>query len=90
LKKSFKAVGEESGSVLPAHHSSTVREAKLQLFRVVSGGLLQNSQRKHRDAAVIEAINAIIDKHPRWGFWKMFKVLRREHRWNHKRVYRIY
>jgi putative transposase len=43
-----------------------------------------------RDAAVIEAINTVIDKHPRWGFWKCFKVLRRSHRWNHKRVYRVY
>jgi len=45
---------------------------------------------KDRDSEVIEAINAIIDKHPRWGFWKTFKMLRRQHRWNHKRVYRIY
>jgi putative transposase len=44
-----------------------------------------------RDADVIRAINAEIDKHPRWGFWKTFKALRRKgHRWNHKRVYRVY
>lgn len=43
-----------------------------------------------RDAEVIKAINDLIAKHPRWGFWKCFKVLRRTHRWNHKRVYRIY
>ena len=42
------------------------------------------------DAEVIKAINALIEKHPRWGFWKCFKVLRRQHRWNHKRVYRVY
>jgi len=40
---------------------------------------------------VVEAINAMIDSHPRWGFWKTFKALRRKgHGWNHKRVYRIY
>ena len=43
-----------------------------------------------RDAEVIEGINAVIDKHPRWGFWKSFKYLRKRHRWNHKRVYRVY
>ena len=40
---------------------------------------------------MVEAINAMIDSHPRWGFWKTFKALRRKgHGWNHKRVYRIY
>jgi putative transposase len=43
-----------------------------------------------RDHEVVEAINSLIDKHPRWGFWKCFKVLRRKHCWNHKRVYRVY
>jgi putative transposase len=44
-----------------------------------------------RDADVIRAINTEIDRHPRWGFWKTFKALRRKgHRWNHKRVYRVY
>lgn len=44
-----------------------------------------------RDAEVIAAINAVIEKHARWGFWKCFKALRRkEYPWNHKRVYRVY
>jgi putative transposase len=44
-----------------------------------------------RDADVIKAINTVIDQHARWGFWKTFKALRRTgHRWNHKRVYRVY
>ena len=44
-----------------------------------------------RDAEVVDAINAMIDRHPRWGFWKTFKALRRKgHQWNHKRVYRVY
>lgn len=47
--------------------------------------------RSERDADVIEAVNALIDRHPRWGFWKSFKTLRRQgHPWNHKRVYRVY
>jgi putative transposase len=44
-----------------------------------------------RDGQVIEALNKLMERHPRWGFWKSFKSLRRTgHRWNHKRVYRVY
>ncbi len=44
-----------------------------------------------RDADVITALNALIERHPRWGFWKCRKALRRKgHPWNHKRVYRVY
>jgi putative transposase len=44
-----------------------------------------------RDAEVIEALNALVEKHPRRGFWKFFKMLKRQGRdWNHKRVYRVY
>lgn len=51
----------------------------------------QNPKDNDRDAEVIESINALIDKHPRWGFWKTYKALRRKGKlWNHKRVYRIY
>jgi len=43
------------------------------------------------DSEVIEAINRVIEKHARWGFWKTFKSLRRQgYGWNHKRVYRVY
>jgi putative transposase len=44
-----------------------------------------------RDAPLIDAINAVVDKRPRWGFWKCFRRLRSDgHGWNHKRVYRVY
>lgn len=43
------------------------------------------------DTAIIDALNALIEKHHRWGFPKCFKRLRKlGHRWNHKRVYRVY
>ena len=39
----------------------------------------------------MDALNDLIENRPRRGFWKCFKLLRRQGRsWNHKRVYRVY
>ena len=44
-----------------------------------------------RDAEVIRALNALADQYPRRGFWKYYKMLRRQGwGWNHKKVYRVY
>jgi putative transposase len=44
-----------------------------------------------RDQEVIDALNQITEKRPRWGFWKCYDRLRIEgRRWNHKRVHRVY
>lgn len=44
-----------------------------------------------KDASVIEALNEIVTEHNRWGFWMCFHRLRNlGHRWNHKRVWRVY
>jgi putative transposase len=44
-----------------------------------------------RDTDVVTALNEIVARHTRWGFWKCFHRLRRAgHRWNHKRVHRVY
>ena len=44
-----------------------------------------------RDRPVIDALNKLMEAHPRWGFWLCFDRLRLDgHRWNHKRVHRIY
>ncbi len=43
------------------------------------------------DAPVITALQAVLEQHGRWGFWKCFERLRAlGHAWNHKRVYRVY
>jgi putative transposase len=44
-----------------------------------------------RDREVVEALLRVVEDHPRWGFWKCYDRLRLlGHRWNHKRVYRVY
>ncbi len=44
-----------------------------------------------RDEPVIQALTAVAERYPRYGFKKLFQVLRRQgHAWNHKRVHRIY
>jgi len=43
------------------------------------------------DAAVIATLTSLTADHGRWGFWKCFHRLRLQgHRWNHKRVHRVY
>jgi len=44
-----------------------------------------------RDEPVIQTLLALVERYPRYGFRKLFVVLRREgHTWNHKRVHRVY
>ena len=44
-----------------------------------------------KDAPVIDALNEVVAKRPRWGFWKCFHRLRGDGQvWNHKRVHRVY
>lgn len=46
---------------------------------------------KARDEQVILSLQELAERHPRYGFGKMFPILRRQgHKWNHKRVYRVY
>ena len=43
------------------------------------------------DAEIIDVVSELAQKYPRYGFRKLFKRLRLlGHKWNHKRVYRIY
>jgi putative transposase len=45
----------------------------------------------NKDQPVIEELLRLVDKYPRYGFGKLFPLIRRQgHRWNHKRVHRVY
>lgn len=40
---------------------------------------------------VIELLLQLAERYPRYGFAKLFRLIRRQgRRWNHKRVYRVY
>jgi putative transposase len=44
-----------------------------------------------RDRDVIEVLNEIVGRKPRWSFWKLHDRLRLEGcRINHKRLHRVY
>ena len=44
-----------------------------------------------RDTPVIEALNTVLERRPRMGFWKCVgRVRKLFHPWNHKRIYRVY
>lgn len=58
-------------------------------------GLPRSTYRYQRtpkpDEPVIEALSALVERHPTIGFWQAYHRLRLAgHAWNHKRVYRIY
>jgi putative transposase len=70
-------------------HGLSIRKAcnAIGLSRSVYG-----YQAKPRDdTPVIELLVELADRYPRYGFGKLFQLVRRTgHKWNHKRVYRIY
>lgn len=47
--------------------------------------------RPRDDGPIIDQLVTLADRYPRYGFDKLFQVIRRNgHKWNHKRVYRVY
>jgi putative transposase len=53
--------------------------------------MLIENKRKQSDQPIIDALLALVEKHPSYGFRKLYVLLRRQgYRWNHKRVYRVY
>lgn len=47
--------------------------------------------RPRDDSAIVEELDRLSERHPTQGFWKLYHRLRRSgHKWNHKRVHRVY
>jgi putative transposase len=78
-------------AMLVHEHGVPVRRA-CQAVRLSRAAYYRpRSSRLARDADVVTALNDVVARHTRWGFWKCFHRLRRAgHRWNHKRVHRVY
>jgi putative transposase len=73
--------------VLVQEHGVPVRQA-CQAVRLSRAAYYRPQwSRLVRDAAVATALNEMVARQSRWGFWKYFYRLRRAgHPWNHKRV----
>ncbi|EOW6930333.1 TPA: IS3 family transposase [Serratia marcescens] len=89
-KKPLKpAIKRELVSYLAAQFAMSIRQAcrTLPLSRTVY--FFQPDTR--RDEPVILALTELAERYPRYGFKKLFQLLRRQgNTWNHKRVHRIY
>lgn len=89
-KKALKsAIKRELVNYLTAQFTMSIRQAcrTLSLSRTVY--CYQPDTR--RDEAVIQVLTGLAERYPRYGFKKLFQLLRRQgHVWNHKRVHRIY
>ncbi|HBQ1221632.1 IS3 family transposase [Klebsiella pneumoniae] len=89
-KKALKpAIKRELVSYLTAQFAMSLRQAcrTLSLSRTVY--FYQPDTR--RDEPVIHALTELAERYPRYGFKKLFQLLRRQgNTWNHKRVHRIY
>nr|WP_227643096.1 IS3 family transposase [Klebsiella pneumoniae] len=89
-KKALKpAIKRELVSYLTAQFAMSLRQACriLSLSRTV----FRYQPDTQRDEPVIMALTVAAERYPRYGFKKLFQVLRRQGKsWNHKRVHRIY
>lgn len=89
-KKALKpAIKRELVSYLTAQFAMSIRQAcrTLSLSRTVY--VYQPDTR--RDDPVILLLTELAERYPRYGFKKLFQLLRRQgNTWNHKRVHRIY
>ena len=64
-----------------------------QACRIVSlpRSVMGYKPRKKDDSSLIDALHQLVEQHPTIGFWKCYYRLRRKgHDCNHKRVYRVY
>lgn len=77
--------------VLTTEHELSVRRACRVVGLARTAWYTPPADPAVRDAGVIEALMAVVEQRPRWGFWKCYDRLRLDGRtWNHKRVHRVY
>jgi putative transposase len=83
------AVKRELVAYVIGEHGLSVRQAcrAVDLSRTVYA----YHRKPDRDTEVIAVLQELVERFPRYGFKKLFQLIRRRgHHWNHKRVYRVY
>lgn len=57
----------------------------------ISRSVRRYEPRRQDDSEIIDVLSRLAERHPQFGFPKLFVLLRRAgHGWNHKRVWRVY
>ena len=57
----------------------------------ISRSLFYYELKPNDDDLIVTVLNEFAQRHPTYGFWKMFRTMRSKGAsWNHKRVYRVY
>src|SRR5699024_675026 len=57
----------------------------------LSRSVVRHQPAPDQDGLVIDVLQRLAERHPDRGFGKLFHLIRRQgHKWNHKRVYRVY
>lgn len=81
----------EAVALLTLGHGLSVRRA-CGVVRLARAAYYRPPQRRLReDPPIIAALEDVVEANRTWGIWKCFDRLRvLGHRWNHKRVHRIY
>lgn len=74
--------------MIAEHQASQVRACRVV---GMSRSGFRHQAKKPDDEEIIEQLQTIAERKPRWGFKKMFAYLKNQGcYWNHKRVYRVY
>ena len=81
----------EAATRLVSEHGLAVQRA-CRIVRFSRAAYYRTTQSPvERDAEVIAALLEVVERHPRNGFWKCYRRIRRRgHGWNHKRLHRVY
>lgn len=83
------AIKREVVEYVVQEHSLNIRQA-CKCVSLERSSFYYSPKRKD-DTEVIDCLNDLSEKHPSYGFKKMFHSLRNQgYFWNHKKVYRVY
>lgn len=67
----------------------SIRQACISLS--ISRSLFYYQLKPSDDHLIIALLNEFVQRHPTYGFWKMFRIMQSKGtKWNHKKVYRVY